>query len=210
MPAKRGRQKRTYHHGDLAAALLEAAEAELIESGIEAFSLRSVAKRAGVSHGAPAHHFTDAKGLLTALAADGHRRLSAAQKERQETAAPDPVAQFVASGLGYIDFAEANPALFRLMFSSERPDRTDPFFAEASQATYADLVMGARSVVEDASPEAASHQLTASWALAHGLSDLLISGRLSGPLGEAAQKSKRRDEVFSGILMRALPADSSG
>ena len=60
---------RKYHHGDLRAALLAAAEAELAERGVEAFSLRQVAKRAGVSHAAPAHHFGDAQGLLTALAA---------------------------------------------------------------------------------------------------------------------------------------------
>lgn len=59
---------RPYHHGDLRAALLHAAEEELAERGMEAFSLRSVAKRAGVSHAAPAHHFGDAQGLLTALA----------------------------------------------------------------------------------------------------------------------------------------------
>jgi hypothetical protein len=62
---------RPYHHGDLRAALLSAAEEELAERGMEAFSLRSVAKRAGVSHAAPAHHFGDAQGLLTALAAEG-------------------------------------------------------------------------------------------------------------------------------------------
>ena len=60
-----------YHHGDLRAALLRAAEAELNEAGIEAFSLRRVAKRAGVSHAAPAHHFRDVRGLLTALSAEG-------------------------------------------------------------------------------------------------------------------------------------------
>ena len=66
--ASRRASKDRYHHGDLKMALLRAAEAELAENGIESFSLRAVAKRAGVSHGAPAHHFKDAKGLLTALA----------------------------------------------------------------------------------------------------------------------------------------------
>ena len=69
--------KLPYHHGDLAAALLAAAEAELAEKGVEAFSLRSVAKRAGVSHAAPAHHFGDATGVLTALATEGFRRFLA-------------------------------------------------------------------------------------------------------------------------------------
>ena len=60
--------EKPYHHGDLRAALLTAAEAELAERGVEAFSLRSVAKRAGVSHAAPYRHFKDREALLSALA----------------------------------------------------------------------------------------------------------------------------------------------
>src|SRR5262245_45102253 len=85
-----------YHHGNLRAALLEAAEAELEAEGIEGFSLRGVAKRAGVSHAAPAHHFGDASGLLTGLAAEGYRRFVAAQKN----ASSDGMSQLVAAGLG--------------------------------------------------------------------------------------------------------------
>jgi AcrR family transcriptional regulator len=80
----------TYHHKDLRAALLTAAEAELTEVGLERFSLRSVAKRAGVSHAAPAHHFGDVGGLLTALCAEGFHRFLAAQAARESLAAPDP------------------------------------------------------------------------------------------------------------------------
>ena len=61
-------KRKPYHHGDLRAALIAAAEAELIEKGADAFSLRGTAKRAGVSHAAPAHHFRDANALLDALA----------------------------------------------------------------------------------------------------------------------------------------------
>ena len=61
--------RHAYHHGDLRKALLDAAEAELAEKGVEGFTLRGCAKRAGVSHAAPAHHFKDANALLTALAA---------------------------------------------------------------------------------------------------------------------------------------------
>ncbi|MCU0912422.1 MAG: TetR/AcrR family transcriptional regulator, partial [Rhodobacteraceae bacterium] len=100
--------QRPYHHGDLRAALLAAAEAELEARGIEAFSLRSVAKRAGVSHAAPAHHFGDAGGLLTALAAQGFRRFVANQAAHEDRAGADPAARLVESGLGYIAFAGAN------------------------------------------------------------------------------------------------------
>eukprot|EP01036_Dinobryon_divergens_P003443 gene3443-4542_t len=63
-PAPPSAEGRSYHHGDLRAALLAAAEDELAARGVEGFSLRQVAKRAGVSHAAPAHHFGDAAGLL--------------------------------------------------------------------------------------------------------------------------------------------------
>ncbi|MEO0497745.1 MAG: helix-turn-helix domain-containing protein, partial [Pseudomonadota bacterium] len=63
-----------YHHGDLREALLTAAEVELTDRGIEGLSLRGVAKRAGVSHAAPAHHFGDKAGLLTALTTIGFQR----------------------------------------------------------------------------------------------------------------------------------------
>src|SRR5215510_13729417 len=89
-----------YHHGNLRAALLEAAEVELEAQGIEGFSLRGVAKRAGVSHAAPAHHFGDTNGLLTGLAADGYRRFVAAQEARQKNSPTDGMSQLVAAGLG--------------------------------------------------------------------------------------------------------------
>ena len=73
--AARPARRRDYHHGDLRRALLDATEALLLESGLETFSLRECARRAGVSHGAPAHHFGDVRGLLTAFATVGFERL---------------------------------------------------------------------------------------------------------------------------------------
>ena len=90
--------KDSYHHGDLRAALIAAAEATLAETGVEGFSLRQVAKRVGVSHSAPAHHFGDTQRLLCALAAEGFRRFREAMLARQAAAAPDARAQLVASG----------------------------------------------------------------------------------------------------------------
>jgi len=190
-------RKAPYHHGDLRSALLTAAEAELAERGIEAFSLRSVAKRAGVSHAAPAHHFGDVKGLLTALAAEGFRRFLAAQSAREAVAAPDPASQLVAAGLGYIDFAMQRPALFRLLWGSERPDFDDADLSQAALASYQHLVdqvsaAGGRTVADE----------SAMWAIAHGLADLLSAGRMMS-IGSFA--APERDQVIAGILRRCLP-----
>ncbi len=186
-----------YHHGDLRSALLLAAEAELAECGVEGFSLRKVARRAGVSHGAPAHHFTDANGLLTALAAEGFRRFLAAQAAREAAADPDPQSQLVAAGLGYVDFALQRPALFRLLWGSARPDFDDADLGQAARAAYQHLVdqvhaAGGRTVADE----------SAVWATAHGLADLLAAGRM-GSVGSFPPEA--RDEVIKTILRRSLP-----
>ena len=179
---------------------------ELARNGIEAFSLRAVAKRAGVSHGAPAHHFRDARGLLTAVATMGYERLVEAQEKRQLGTKPDQTAQFVALGRGYLDFAEANPELFRLMFSSEKPDRTDAAFTAAAQAAFGKLVDGVREMLgaDPYGDPVAMKQVIASWAIVHGLADLLISGRLDAPMASADISKTRRDAVLSEIMLRVL------
>ena len=189
--------KQSYHHGDLRAALLSAAEDELAERGMEAFSLRSVAKRAGVSHAAPAHHFGDAQGLLTALAAEGFRQFLAAQAAREAVADKDPASQLVAAGLGYVDFAMARPTIFRLMWQSNRPDFAMPELAQASRAAFQHLVdqsmaAGGRSAADEA----------AVWAMAHGLADLLAAGRLKG-IGSLPPEA--RDAMVADMMRRALP-----
>lgn len=192
-----------YHHGDLRAVLLQAAEAELAERGIEGFSLRGVAKRAGVSHAAPAHHFGDVNGLLTALAAEGFRRFLDKQSLRQRKAAMDSLSLLVAAGMGYIDFAVAHPALFRLMFSSDRPNHEDGALETAASAAYRQLVEdvkrqhGAKPGSADPDPL----DIMRVWATAHGLADLLIARRLKPLL---AMRKAERDAALAKMLRRAL------
>lgn len=196
--------KSHYHHGDLKQALLTAAEAELQERGVESFSLRGVAKRAGVSHAAPAHHFQDARGLLTALAARGYDRFIAAQRSRQQSAAADPAQQLAASGLGYIDFAMAHPALFRLMFASERPDKSAPVLANAADLAFDKLVADVHRIAgtDPHSDVPAMTDVLAAWAIAHGLADLMIAGRLERAVFFSALSAAERDEVFANIILR--------
>jgi AcrR family transcriptional regulator len=187
---------RPYHHGDLRAALLRAAEDEIAAHGVEGFSLRAVARRAGVSHAAPAHHFGDADGLLTALAADGFRRFVAAQEAREAQAAPDPRSRLLATGLGYIDFALARPALFRLIFGSDRPRHDDAELNAASRSAYDYLIDRTAAAGGDATDAAAV------WAMTHGLADLIGAGRMKVvgnlPPGE-------RERVLLALMARALP-----
>jgi AcrR family transcriptional regulator len=168
-----------YHHGDLRAALLVAAEAELAEKGVEGFTLRGCAKRAGVSHAAPAYHFGDADGLLTALAAEGFERFTAAMRRRIAHKGATMTA-VDAAGLGYLDFALANPALFRLMFTSRRLRRSDERLGSAAGEAFSVLeeCVGDGRGGDALADRSGVADLTAAWALAHGLAELMISGQL--------------------------------
>lgn len=171
--------KKTYHHGDLRAALIEAARLELEASGLEKFSLRKVAARAGVSHAAPAHHFGDTNGLLTALAAEGFRRFVAAMRAQQLRAGPSAADQLDGAGLGYLDFAMKDKALFRLIFSSERPAHDTDELAQAGAEAYAYLVARVAAVNGLGPEDDQTHQEAAAvWAMAHGIADLVSNGRL--------------------------------
>jgi AcrR family transcriptional regulator len=193
-----------YHHGDLRAALLSAAEEELAANGVENFSLRGVAKRAGVSHAAPAHHFGDVNGLLTALATIGFERFIAMQHARRNKARKDSQAQLIAGGLGYIDFAMAHPKLFRLMFSSQRPDTTDAQLYRVANAAFDDLVHDVRRYrgADPMTNAPAMLDVMALWSMAHGVADLINSGRLSML---SAMPPAKRDATIAAILARGAP-----
>jgi AcrR family transcriptional regulator len=192
-----------YHHGDLRTALLEAGEAELAACGIEGFSLRGVAKRAGVSHAAPAHHYGDVNALLTALAARGFRRFLEFQKARKKNADQDSLSQLVAAGMGYIDFAIAHPALFRLMFSSYRPNHDAKELRMSAGAAYRQLLEDVKALHGSASdssePEPA--EVMRAWAIVHGFATLSNSKRLK-PLLHLRKSD--RDSAIEAMLRRSL------
>jgi AcrR family transcriptional regulator len=118
----------SYHHGDLRAALIKASDDIISEVGIEGFSLRAAAKRAGVSPGAPAHHFGSAKGLLTEVAFLAFGRVSQYLEETGHSG--DPVTDLRALSLAFVTFALDHPGHFRLMFRNDLVNREDPRYPE--------------------------------------------------------------------------------
>lgn len=126
MPKKRS----TYHHGNLRAALIKAADEIIAKGGIEAFSLRAAAQRAGVSPGAPAHHFGSVKGLLTEVALLAFERLDRYLEDAGHS--EDAVAHVRALGLAYVTFALDHPGHFRLMFRNDLVNRSDPRYPDVS------------------------------------------------------------------------------
>lgn len=153
----------TYHHGDLRRQVLAAAVEVIAERGVAAVSLRDLARRAGVSHAAPAHHFTNRTGLLTALATEGFRRLGEA------LAGADGLADM---GVAYVRFALAHPAHFRVMFDSDLLNPDDPDLAAARTATREQLRAGVAGLPDTAA--------LAAWSLAHGFATLRLDGNVPG------------------------------
>lgn len=193
-----------YHHGELRATLLEAAERELIEKGEEGFSLRSTARRAGVSHAAPAHHFKNATALLHGLAQVGFERLTATMKDEQRRALrDDQVAQFAALGVGYVRFAMENADLFRLMFGGRLTGTLPPELAKAADGAFSVLVNGVAKLrgADALSSEAGWRDITGAWSIVHGYAHLAISGKMSWAAGQPfdAQRS-----VIDDMVRRAM------
>lgn len=179
-PARRARAGEAYHHGALREALLAAAEELLLEQGVEHFTLRECARRAGVSHAAPAHHFGDVRGLLTAFAAIGFERMVALMRRYRAEAAADAAAQLRAVGQAYLDFAVANRAHFQLMFRSDRLDRENPELKLAGQAAFEELRQAMAAFLREHGPVDAdlAPRLLLAWSVVHGFATLLLENQL--------------------------------
>jgi AcrR family transcriptional regulator len=169
-----------YHHGDLKSAVLAAAEKILETEGVDALTLRAVARMVGVSHTAPKNHFGDLEGLFSELAAVGYRRFGAALSRAMESAGADPRRRLKAMGLAYVAFARAYPNLFLLMYRSDRLDMNSPNLRDAIDETRQSLKNATTSVAPAVplAPLQLAARATASWALVHGFAMLLLDGRL--------------------------------
>jgi AcrR family transcriptional regulator len=167
-------QLKPYHHGALRDALLAAAESILRRDGLPALTLRAIAREAGVSHGAPGHHFKDLSELLSELAALGFERLTSMMQEVSPT---EPNWRTAASH-AYVAFAIDNPGLFSLMFRVERLNADNPRLSAARQSVFGVLVQFGSSadLAEDRTRIGA---MTAQWCLLHGYAVLAIDGRLA-------------------------------
>jgi len=179
---KPDKAKAPYHHGNLRQALLDAALETIREQGVAGLSLREVARRAGVSHAAPAHHFKDKAGLLTALATDGFLRFAQAQRDARERSS-DPVQRFSWTGWAYVMFADQNREYFEIMFRPELLNGDDAAYRQAANAAHQVLLETMGPAVPGVTEEQLLQQSTSAWALAHGLSRLWLDGNLTSFAG---------------------------
>lgn len=183
---------RAYHHGALRPALIAAAEAVIAERGLDRFSLRETARRAGVSPAAPAHHFGDVRGLLTAIAADAFADLAKALEAADTAAGPDRESRIKAQGMAYVAFALDRPARFDLMWRKTLLDNDDPQLSEAGDRAWALLDSAARgpNAPHSGPLDPALAPSTAAWSIVHGFARLAIDGAF-GPEPDAAEQAAR-------------------
>lgn len=178
-------KERSYHHGDLKSALIDAALQILDTRGIEALSLRALASEVGVSHMAPYAHFKNKTELFQAIAASGFqsltRRMQAVQDEN------NAIELILNYGTQYIEFAIANPALYKIMLSQTQtaPEMTMEL-QQASKEPHALLVQAFEKLPNANSP--ANLQAQGAWAMVHGLSALITDGHLLIPDGMSVKQ----------------------
>lgn len=173
-----------YHHGDLKNALIWAGIEILSKEGMQALSLRNVAKKAGVSHAAPYAHFADKQALIAAIATEGYKKLY----QRLETVQrnqDDPLAGLIAIAQAYVQFAIDEPDHFKITFSGVVEAEKDyPEYVEQSKRCFA-LVVAA---VADCQKKALLYQgnsqlVTVSlWANIHGFVQLVLANQLPSAL----------------------------
>jgi AcrR family transcriptional regulator len=171
----------TYHHGDLRDALLDAVGEIIQEQGVGAVSLREAARRVGVSHSAPAHHFGDKTGLMSAFAARGFDAFGTRMSNAFDAAAPEGAhAQFRAIGVAYLQFSIEECASFEVMFRPEFHDPDDPEVKEASLRAFGVLMnavkAGMPANVAHLDP---LHLALVAWATVHGLATLWHDGLIA-------------------------------
>src|SRR5512142_3000922 len=212
-----GAQTRTsYHHGALRDELIRACVALIEAEGIGAVSLRRVAREAGVSPGAPYHHFADRSALLAAITVRGSALLQQELRAARQHAPP------AAAGLGalietYVRFADGNPAYVHLML---RPELSHPEHHPEVQAAGEGAITLLTEVVQDCQAEGSAPPgdpatLTGLvWALAIGIVTLWLDGPLEArcvDLGTTPEElTARITALLTGLLTGQPPRGEHG
>jgi AcrR family transcriptional regulator len=198
-------EKSGYHHGNLKAALIEAADAIIRDKGIEGFSLRECARQAGVSIGAPAHHFGSAMGLLTEVALLGYESLGEALNAVGHS--DDVRSDLQRLALAYVSFALAHPGRFRLMFRPDLVNRDDPRYAASSTAALSGFAHAIARRDGAASDRMA--EIFVVWSSIHGMANLVLDGKAKY-LFEGATPEHFVSAVLPGLLAQTWPFGTSG
>jgi AcrR family transcriptional regulator len=173
----RSNKKKDYHHGSLRRALVDAAVKAIAKQGIDALNLRKLAARAGVTPGAPYHHFADREDLLRAIAEEGFLKLEASLIAERESAPNDASSRLEAIGRAYLDFAISCPGYFRAMFHGDAnaPGPTEPGLRAFQLLRDAILDCQRAGSAPTGDP---ALLVVIAWSTVHGLATLWLDGAL--------------------------------
>jgi AcrR family transcriptional regulator len=198
-----------YHHGNLKQVLLDASVDLIGTVGLAGFTLREVARRAGVSHNAPYRHFRDKDDVLNAVAAEGFNRLTESMTKAAESGS-NAMERLRLSGRGYVDFALRFPQHFVVMFESPQPIKTNPESREAGERAFGSLTRYIGECQKEGSlPEGDSTRLALlAWSLVHGIAKLACNGRF--PFHKKANVLAFTDMATQALLsgIACLPSKS--
>jgi AcrR family transcriptional regulator len=196
--------KPRYHHGTLRETLLAAGLELLAERGLDGFTLRELARRAGVSHAAPYHHFADKGALVRAIVAESFQLLGAALGEASAGAGADPLDRVAAMGRSYVEFALDHPQRYRLMFRSELSRSGSSEAATEADAASGGAFAELMRAVQDASDAGelrdgtdAAVAAIAAWSSVHGLASLILEGAIGLP----AEHRERARELTGRVVV---------
>ena len=199
--------KRAYHHGNLRQVLLDAGVALIGEVGPKGFTIREVARRAGVSHNAPYRHFRDKGELLAVIAAEGFERLALAMKQSGAEGST-AIDRLRLCGCGYVDFALRWPQHFLVMF--DLPSAPEDYSSREIVGKNAfqillDFIIDSQK--EGSLPRGDPLPLALiAWSLVHGIAKLAISGHLPYTLGQTLDFTRWVSQAFaSGMKDLKMP-----
>jgi AcrR family transcriptional regulator len=167
--------KAAYHHGDLRAQLI-AAVRELVEThGPDGFSVAEAARRAGVSSAAPYKHFKDRHEILRGVVSEAMDRLRAAMEAGAASHPPGSLEAVAAVGQAYVDFARAEPGVFRLVFGLTEGHENAPDLLAKGEGCFGVVVQAVAACLgltpDDADVQRRAYML---WSFVHGHSFLTI------------------------------------
>ncbi len=195
--------KKTYHHGDLRAALVDAALEIIEELGPKKLTIRAVASRAGVSHAAPYRHFKDKNELIKAVVERGFELLEETMQAEFNSGSADPLEGFAASGRAYFEFGLNYPGYYRVMFSGDLLNgEGDRSLQHTSQAAFEQMKKNLVQCQEIGILPEADPSLQAVWIIStvHGFISLANDKRLDDLVGEKHTLADVKDYVMSAIF----------
>jgi AcrR family transcriptional regulator len=191
---------REYHHGDLRRAVLKAAFREVAKKGVRGLTLREVARKIGVTHAAPYHHFKDRDALLDAMAEEAFAELDRAMRESKE-GLTDPSARLLALGRTYVDFARKRPERVEVMFrrADAKQAASDGQVGHPSFLHLVDAIAGCQAAAIAPAGDPFDIALSA-WCVVHGFAMLWIEGPLASMPPYAERFEALRERMLSDFV----------